>query len=213
MMVQLEFWQLITLLLAFFAFVGAGGKVLFGQFERRMSERFSAMQQALKDHTESEAKALSQLQSLERDLLNLKADIPLHYVRREDYVRNQTVIEAKIDAVGLKIENWQLRGSHHVDAAKIRRESMRWYILLTLQNAQPIGAFEELILTTLQGIYTDATQHEVRVQLDYLHSRDLVDIERKPDGRWFAKLDRYGVDVVEYTVDCEPGIARPPKHC
>ncbi|BBL69739.1 hypothetical protein [Methylogaea oryzae] len=113
MMVQLEFWQLITLLLAFFAFVGAGGKVLFGQFERRMSERFSAMQQALKDHTESEAKALSQLQSLERDLLNLKADIPLHYVRREDYVRNQTVIEAKIDAVGLKIENWQLRGSHH----------------------------------------------------------------------------------------------------
>ena len=28
----------------------------------------------------------------------------------------------------------------------------------------------------------------------------------------FADLTRHGVDVAEYTVDCEPGIARPAKY-
>ena len=30
-----------------------------------------------------------------------------------------------------------------VDQAKVRRESMRWNILLTLNNARPIGAYED----------------------------------------------------------------------
>ena len=100
-----------------------------------------------------------------------------------------------------------------LDTAKIRRESMRWYILLTLQNAQPSGASEEVILGTMQAIYPDATQYETRVQLDYLRARDLIDLTKFPDGRWHAKLDRFGVDLVEYSVACEPGIARPPRHC
>lgn len=32
------------------------------------------------------------------------------YVMRDDYVRNQTVIEAKLDSVALRIENLQLKG-------------------------------------------------------------------------------------------------------
>ena len=38
-----------------------------------------------------------------------KMDLPLQYVRREDYIRNQTVIEAKLDAVASKLETAQLR--------------------------------------------------------------------------------------------------------
>lgn len=89
---------------------------------------------------------------------------------------------------------------------------MRWYILLTLNNARPIGAYEELVLATVQGIYTDATALELRRELDYLEDRKLVDLKKEPCGRWFADLTRYGVDVVEYTVECEPGIARPGKY-
>lgn len=98
-----------------------------------------------------------------------------------------------------------------LDPAKIRRESTRWYILLTLYNAAPEGACEELILSTIQGIYCDATKMELRKQLDYLESRELIDINKNPDGRWHAKLNRLGTDVAEYTVSCEPGISRPPK--
>lgn len=99
-----------------------------------------------------------------------------------------------------------------IDQAKVRRESMRWLILLTLNNARPIGAYEELVLFTLQAMYPDATDVEVRRELDYLSDRDLVGIKKEPSGRWFADLTRYGVDVAEYTVECDPGIARPPKY-
>ncbi|PIV87628.1 MAG: hypothetical protein COW48_10565 [Hydrogenophilales bacterium CG17_big_fil_post_rev_8_21_14_2_50_63_12] len=99
-----------------------------------------------------------------------------------------------------------------IDNAKVRRESMRWNILLILNNARPVGAYEELVLATLQSIYPDATALEVRRELDYLADRRLVDVKREPSGRWFADLARYGIDVAEYTVDCDPGIARPQKY-
>ena len=99
-----------------------------------------------------------------------------------------------------------------LDTAKIRRESMRWNILLTLNNARPMGAYEELVLSTVQSIYPDATALELRREIDYLADRSLVDLRKEPSGRWFADLTRYGVDVAEYTVDCQPGVARPAKY-
>lgn len=98
------------------------------------------------------------------------------------------------------------------DFTKIRREQMRWSILLTLNHARPVGAHEQMVLSTVQAVYPDATAHEVRRELDYLESRDLVEIERDPSGYWHAELTRYGVDIAEYTVACEAGIARPAKY-
>ena len=123
MTVQVEFWQLLTLLLAFFGFVAGGAKVLFSQIGRRLDERFkaledarkaadTAMQATLNRHAEEEQKVVTRLQALDRDFLQWKAELPLQYVRREDYIRNQTVIEAKLDAVALRLENWQLKGAH-----------------------------------------------------------------------------------------------------
>ena len=99
-----------------------------------------------------------------------------------------------------------------IDHAKVRRENLRWLILLTLNNARPIGASEEVVLSTAQAAVKDATQIEIRRELGYLGDRDLVEVKREPSGRWFADLRRYGVDVVEYTVDCDPGVARPEKY-
>lgn len=99
-----------------------------------------------------------------------------------------------------------------IDPNKVRRETMRWNILLVLNNARPVGAYEELVLATMQGMFPDASALEVRRELDYLADRDLVDLRKEPSGRWFAELKRYGVDVVEYTVECDPGIGRPAKY-
>ena len=98
------------------------------------------------------------------------------------------------------------------DLAKVRRESLRWLILLTLNNARPLGAFEEVVLTVAQSVYPDATALEVRRELDYLSDRMLVTLDKQPSGRWHAELTRHGVDIAEYTVDCQPGIARPVKY-
>ena len=64
----------------------------------------------------------------------------------------------------------------------------------------------------MRGIYPDATALELRQQLDYLKDRRLVELVKQPSGMWFADLNRLGVDIAEYTIDCEAGIARPPKY-
>lgn len=46
---------------------------------------------------------------IERELLSLKAELPVSYVRRDDYIRGQSVLEAKLDALATRIENAQLR--------------------------------------------------------------------------------------------------------
>lgn len=99
-----------------------------------------------------------------------------------------------------------------IDHSKVRRESLRWLILLTLNNARPMGAQEGPILSVAQSVYPDATQLELRRELDYLHGRELVQLVKSPSGPWHAELSRHGVDVAEYTVDCEPGITRPAKY-
>lgn len=99
-----------------------------------------------------------------------------------------------------------------IDHHKVRRESMRWYLLLTLLNAQPVGCYEEVLLATISALYPDTTALEVRNQVAYLETRALAQVKREPGGRWFAQLIRYGIDIAEYTIDCEPGIARPIKN-
>ena len=99
-----------------------------------------------------------------------------------------------------------------VDNAKVRRETMRWELLRTLDKSRPHTASDAFLLGIMQAIFADATALEVRRELDYLADRDLVEIVKEPSGMWYADLTRYGVDIAEYTLDCEPGIARPLKY-
>jgi len=43
-------------------------------------------------------------QKLERSLLEMKADLPINYVRREDFIRFDTVINVKLDRLHDLIE-------------------------------------------------------------------------------------------------------------
>lgn len=100
----------------------------------------------------------------------------------------------------------------NIDPDKVRRESLRWYLILALYNAQPEELCEEVIQTTMRSIYPDASPIEVRKQLDYLEGRELVKLRKEPSGRWWGDLTRHGIDMAEYTIECEPGIARPLKY-
>jgi len=98
------------------------------------------------------------------------------------------------------------------DVSKARREELRWLAVLTLNNARPLGADESLVLTVARARFADVTPLELRKELDYLADRELVSVIKRPDGRWHCELTRHGVDLAEYTVDCQPGIARPEKY-
>ena len=100
----------------------------------------------------------------------------------------------------------------NVDQKKVRRESMRWNLINTLDKSRPHTSSEQFLLDVMRAIYPDVTALEMRRELDYLADRELVDLQKQPSGTWFADLTRYGVDIAEYTIDCEPGIARPAKY-
>lgn len=99
-----------------------------------------------------------------------------------------------------------------VDVLKSRRESMRWHLLNALDKARPIGALDILLLDIIRCIYADSTATELHAQLDYLHSHHFVELDKRSDGHWHAKLTHIGIDVVEYVAECPKGIARPQKY-
>ncbi|PAV07258.1 hypothetical protein CBG25_05050 [Arsenophonus sp. ENCA] len=106
MTLEVEFWTLFGLLISFMGFVFTLARLFLGQMEKRQVERFRRLEASLQH-----------LSTLEREFLTFKADLPVQYVRREDYVRGQTVIEAKLDALYQKLETVQYRqtmtGIHH----------------------------------------------------------------------------------------------------
>lgn len=99
-----------------------------------------------------------------------------------------------------------------IDLEKQKREQLRWLILETLNAARPIGANEGLILQTVNAVQHGVTALELRRELDYLAARGLAEVTGKTTPMWHAELTRDGVDVVEYTVECDAGIARPAKY-
>jgi len=116
MPVQLELWQLISLFGALFGAVGGFGKLLLSQFEARLAEKFAAQDAARaegrKEWDERLRRIEAKQEELERDVRKILIELPREYVRREDYVRNQTLIEAKIDQLSLRIQNWMLGGGN-----------------------------------------------------------------------------------------------------
>jgi hypothetical protein len=96
-----------------------------------------------------------------------------------------------------------------IDHARVRRESIRWHLLSIANIARPAGIYVEAMLPVVQAVYADATEHELRRELDYLEARVLVNIVKDGMDRWMVDLTRHGIDIVEYTSAVEPGIARP----
>jgi len=102
----------------------SGGKLLLSQFEKRLDARFSGLeksQRAAQTHMDARfttietamARGNEEVLRIERELMQLKAELPSNYVRRDDFIRVQSVIETKIDGLAMKIENAILRGEKH----------------------------------------------------------------------------------------------------
>ena len=120
MTVQIELWHLVLLALSVLGGFWALAKVIGSQFREHIDDRFAAQERARgENHTQlatrldrfeaANLQEASEWQRVERDLLKFQASMPLEYVRREDYIRGQSVIEAKLDGLGTKLENAQLR--------------------------------------------------------------------------------------------------------
>ncbi len=114
-MVRLEFWQIILLLIAFFGCIGGVGRLLLSQFNEQLDQRFEAQEKLRAEAAKGWEGQFAELRkannveaagvaNVERELLKLRAELPREYVRREDHIRFETVITAKLDSLGAKLD-------------------------------------------------------------------------------------------------------------
>lgn len=83
-------------------------KLIVGQFEKRLDEKFLAIN-VKSDHSQAHwDKRFSEqddaLRELDRQVVQQAKDLPLHYVRREDWIRETAVMHAKLDGLAAKLE-------------------------------------------------------------------------------------------------------------
>ena len=108
MSVQIDFWELLLALAglvgAFATVIWAFGSLLVKQFEKRLTEKFNAIEASRKSADEALQNDLNQLKSLEREFLEFKAELPERFVLRTDYIRGQSILEAKQDALYNRME-------------------------------------------------------------------------------------------------------------
>lgn len=107
MTILLEPYQLfmiaVTLLAAFFGL----GKLLARQVLDNIDTKLSSFKDI-----KVELKELSIIaNNTERDLLRIKGDIAQQYVRRDDFVRLEAAISAKLDSLSDKLDHLRERGN------------------------------------------------------------------------------------------------------
>lgn len=112
-MIQLELWHIITLCITLAGFFFGLVKALMAQQLSHIDAAFASQNSRLEKIEQANRDEASNWQRAERELLMLKAELPLHYVRREDYVQAVATIMAKLDNMAMRFENILLKGAQN----------------------------------------------------------------------------------------------------
>lgn len=80
-------------------------KWLLNKYAEGIKDNFKQLGETIRGQTE-------EMHRLDKEILKLRGEIVREYVRRDDAIREQVVINAKLDALAAKIENLRLRSTH-----------------------------------------------------------------------------------------------------
>ncbi len=101
---MLETWHVISLLLTIVGATWGIATAFFGRFESSMKERDDLLKSEIGKLSEQMSKESAEIRKLDRDLLQLRAELPREYVSKNDFIRSFTVVEHKLDALANKFE-------------------------------------------------------------------------------------------------------------
>lgn len=126
MTIQIELWALLSTLGGWLLILGGGlwtvAKVIGGQVDRRLNEKFQAQSESITLYAASATRTAEALRQLEQEFLNWKGTLPVTYVLREDYIRGQVVLEAKQDAQRSEIKVVQMQLQHLIGTLEGERK-------------------------------------------------------------------------------------------
>jgi hypothetical protein len=107
--IEVELWQLITLAVTLGAAICGAfwgmARMMMAQAKGQIDGQFGQIAAQFNKVSEHLTKQDDTTRRLERELLELRAELPRDYVRREDYVQAIAIITTKIDGVMLRMEN------------------------------------------------------------------------------------------------------------
>lgn len=105
---------IVMVILAVFSSFWALSKLLMSQTLKQLDDRFKSQDSARTKAQEHWELRFTQIETLarsnEKDLLVMRGDLPNLYLRREDYIRGQSTIEAKLDAIATELKMVQIKG-------------------------------------------------------------------------------------------------------
>ena len=81
-------------------------------------------------------------------------------------------------------------------SAKTRSEFMRWILLLAMNINRPTHSTLRFLLQVVRGEYADATEMQVRRELDYLQSRGLAKVFTDTLGQVVMESQSSGLAVL-----------------
>ncbi|HEL3849940.1 TPA: hypothetical protein UMZ03_000628 [Stenotrophomonas maltophilia] len=100
MKIELELWHVLSLTIALLGSLLGLVKWGISQVKASIDQRMAGFEKAADGWRKQEV-----------DLLGLRAELAEKYVRRDDHIRSQTVIEAKLDAINSEIKSIQIQGA------------------------------------------------------------------------------------------------------
>lgn len=102
-------WEMVgtavTVLLALFGLLIGVIKWLLDRYVEAVKAQIGMMSSQILTHA-------GEITRLDKEILKLRAEVARDCFSRDDHIRYETVINAKVDSLGTKIENLMLRSAH-----------------------------------------------------------------------------------------------------
>ncbi len=103
-MLELNVANVLVILIAFIGALWALVKIIAHLQEKNLEQKMTALTAAMQSVSTSVEKDRESTRALERQFMELRAELPRDYVRREDFIRSIGTIETKIDNLALRME-------------------------------------------------------------------------------------------------------------
>ena len=104
MTLTIDFWQLVGLLITGLGALWGVVKAAAAQAQRHQDATHAQLISRLDAIEQTNRQEAGNWQRMEREILQLKADMPLQYVRRDDFVQAIGGINTRIDNFALRME-------------------------------------------------------------------------------------------------------------
>lgn len=104
MKIELELWHVLSLGIAVLGAFFALAKLMLSSQLSHIAAGFAAQNARLEKIEQASREDANNWQRAERELLLLKAELPLNYVRRDDFVQAIGGISTRIDNFALRVE-------------------------------------------------------------------------------------------------------------